>query len=112
MQQAEDCVDEEYVRSTIDVLKDKTLITDRSLALLISQVRQLGLEDVDFGEGKPFHFSAGEWDCMFLPVIGDPKAVIVCFSLPKTMAEKFQHYMTEIESWNKYEYKMPIWAQI
>lgn len=36
VQQAEDSVGEEYVRLTIDVLKDKTVITDRSLALIIS----------------------------------------------------------------------------
>lgn len=99
---------------TIDVLKDKTVITDCSLALIISQVRQLGLEDVDFGEGKPFHLSpyAGKLFCIFLPVIGDPKAVRVCISLPKTMEGKFQRYMREIENWDKYEYKMPIWARM
>ncbi|RHN78762.1 putative omega-hydroxypalmitate O-feruloyl transferase [Medicago truncatula] len=111
---AESTMKDLYVRLTIDVLKDKTVITDCSLALIISQVRQLGLEDVDFGEGKPFHLSpyAGKLFCIFLPVIGDPKAVRVCISLPKTMEGKFQRYMREIENWDKYEYKMPIWARM
>jgi len=111
VQQAKDSVDEEYVRSTIDVLKDKTVIPDHSLALVISQVRHLGLEDVDFGVGKPLHLSDpldGKPFCTILPVIGDPKTVRVCISLPETMEVKFQHYMREIENWDRYEYKMPI----
>ena len=109
VQQAKAGVNEEYVKSTIDVLKDKTLVPDGSLSLLVTQWTRLGLEDVDFGEGKPLYTSptATQFYCLFLPVIGDPKAIRVLFSVPKQMVEKFQHNMTEIDNWDKYEYKLP-----
>jgi hypothetical protein len=107
VQQAKASVNEEYVKSTIDVLKDKTLVPYGIVCLLVTQWNRLGLEDVDFGEGKPMYTSptATQFYCLFLPVIGDPNAIRVLFSVPNYMVEKFQRNMTEIDSWDKYEYK-------
>jgi len=101
VQQAKASVDEEYVKSTIDVLKDKTLVPDGSLCLLVTQWNRLGLEERDFGEGKPLYTSptATQFYCLFLQVIGGPNAIRVLFLVPKHMVEKFQHYMREIDNW-------------
>ncbi|GAU20430.1 hypothetical protein TSUD_12490 [Trifolium subterraneum] len=56
VQKAKASVNEEYIKSTIDVLKDKKVIHDGSISLYVTQWNRLGLEDVDFGEGKPLHF--------------------------------------------------------
>ncbi|CAJ2674289.1 unnamed protein product [Trifolium pratense] len=105
VQKAKDSVNEEYIKSTIDVLKDKKVIHDGSISLYVTQWNRLGLEDVDFGEGKPLHVGplSVQIYCVLLPVIGDPNAVRVLLSVPKNIVEKFQHYMIEIESWGKDE---------
>lgn len=94
--------DEEYIRSTVDLLEDKTVKTDVSTSLVISQWSKLGLEEVDFGEGKALHMGPLTSDvyCLFLPVIGgDVNAVRVVVSVPESMVENFQYYMKE--SWEK-----------
>lgn len=55
---------------------------------------------MDFGEGKPLYTSptANQFHCLFLPVIGDPNAIRVVFSVPMHIVEKFQRNMTEIDS--------------
>jgi hypothetical protein len=105
VQKAKASVDEEYVKSTIVVLKDKKVIHDGSISLYVTQWNRLGLEDLDFGEGKPLHLGplSVQIYCVFLPVIGDPNAVRVLLSVPKNIVEKFQHYMIEIECWGKDE---------
>ncbi|WJX42190.1 hypothetical protein P8452_29450 [Trifolium repens] len=96
---------EEYIRSTVDLLEDKMVKTDVSTSLVISQWSKLGLEEVDFGEGKPVHMGPLTSDvyCLFLPVIGgDVNAVRVVVSVPESMVESFQYYMNQ--SWeNKIE---------
>ena len=94
--------DEEYIRSTVDLLEDKTVKTDVSTSLVISQWSKLGLEEVDFGEGKALHMGPLTSDvyCLFLPVIGgDANGVRVVVSVPESMVENFQYYMKE--SWEK-----------
>ncbi|XP_047164827.1 alcohol acyltransferase 9-like [Vigna umbellata] len=87
--------EEEYVRSMVDLLEDKTVKTDLSTSLVISQWSRLGLEEVDFGEGKPLHMGPLTSDiyCLFLPVAGDANAVRVLLSVPATMVERFQYHM-------------------
>ncbi|RHN78108.1 putative taxadien-5-alpha-ol O-acetyltransferase [Medicago truncatula] len=79
---------------------DKTIVPDGSLCLPVTQWNRLGLEEVDFGEGKPLYTSptANQFHCLFLPVIGDPNAIRVVFSVPMHIVEKFQRNMTEIDS--------------
>ncbi|KAK9947035.1 hypothetical protein M0R45_012472 [Rubus argutus] len=88
---------DDYVRSMIDLLEDKTVKTDLSASLVISQWAKLGLEELDFGEGKALHMGPVTSDvyCLFLPVIGDSDAVRVLVSVPERVAEKFGYYMTE-----------------
>lgn len=90
--------DEGYIRSIVDLLEDKTVKMDLSNSLVISQWSKLGLEDVDFGEGKPLHMGSLTSDiyCLFLPVTGDANAVRVLLSVPETMVERFQYYMNQI----------------
>lgn len=91
--------DKEYIRSMVDLLEDKTVKTDLSTSLVISQWSKLGLEEVDFGEGKPLHMGPLTSDiyCLFLPVTGDANAVRVLVSVPESMVERFQYHMNE--SW-------------
>ncbi|XP_062097437.1 alcohol acyltransferase 9 [Humulus lupulus] len=97
VQIAKSALDDGYVRSMIDLLEDKTLKTDLSMSLVISQWAKLGLEDLDFGKGKPLHMGplASDVYCLFLPVIGDVNAVRVLVSVPESVLEKFEYYMNE-----------------
>lgn len=97
VQQAKAQLCDDYVRSMIDLLEDKTVKTDLSASLVISQWAKLGLEELDFGEGKALHMGPVTSDvyCLFLPVIGDSDAVRVLVSVPERVADKFGYYMTE-----------------
>lgn len=97
VQQAKATLSDDYVRSIIDLFEDKTVKTDLSTSLVISQWAKLGLEDLDFGHGKPLHMGPLTSDvyCLFLPVSGDSDAVRVLLSLPESVVEKFEYYMKE-----------------
>lgn len=97
VQHAKSIQTDDYVKSMIDHLDDKTLGTDLSCSLVISQWSRLGLEDLDFGEGKPLLMGSLTSDiyCLFLPVIGDRDAVRVLVSMPESIVRKFKYYMTE-----------------
>ncbi|KAK7351712.1 hypothetical protein VNO77_11357 [Canavalia gladiata] len=95
--------DEEYIRSMVDLLEGKTVKTDLSTSLVISQWSKLGLEEVDFGEGKPLHMGPLTSDiyCLFLPVTGDGNALRVLLSVPESMVECFQYHMKQ--GWERKE---------
>lgn len=97
VQQAKSTLNDEYIRSMIDLLEDKSVKTDLATSLVISQWSKLGLEDLDFGEGKPLHMGSLISDiyCLFLPVIGDFDAVRVLVSMPEGIVEKFEYFMKE-----------------
>lgn len=97
VQQAKSNITVDYVKSMIDFLDDKNIRTDLSTSLVISQWSNLGLEDLDFGEGKPLHMGPLTSDiyCLLLPVNGDVGATRVLISMPECVIEKFQYYMTE-----------------
>ncbi|XP_073135815.1 alcohol acyltransferase 9-like [Henckelia pumila] len=97
VQHAKSLVNDEYVQSTVDMLEDGSVATDLSASLVISQWSKLGLEDVNFGQGKPMHMGPVVSDiyCLFLPVIGDFDAITVLVSIPESMIDKFEYYMTE-----------------
>lgn len=97
VQHVKSTINDEYVKSAIDMLEDKSVVTDLSASLVISQWSKLGLEDVDFGQGKPIHMGPVVSDiyCLFLPVIGDSDAVTVLVSIPESMVDKFEYHMTE-----------------
>ncbi|KAJ4834359.1 hypothetical protein Tsubulata_038382 [Turnera subulata] len=97
VQAAKSSLDDGCVRSMIDLLEDKTVKTDLSSSLVISQWARLGLEDLEFGEGKPLHMGPLTSDiyCLFLPVVGDVDAVRVLVSVPESVHEKFESYMME-----------------
>ncbi|KAF8022789.1 hypothetical protein BT93_F0334 [Corymbia citriodora subsp. variegata] len=95
VQAAKSRVDGDYVRSTLETLEDKAAKTDLSASLVISQWANLGLEDVDFGEGKAVFMGPLTSDvyCLFLPVAEEPHAVRVLVSMPECVADKFEFYM-------------------
>ncbi|CAK7346324.1 unnamed protein product [Dovyalis caffra] len=97
VQQAKSSLTDDYVRSMIDLLEDKSVKTDLSMSLVISQWSRLGLEDLDFGEGKPLHMGPVTSDiyCLFLPVVGDFEAVRVQVSVPESVHDKFEYYMKD-----------------
>lgn len=101
VQRAKSSVTDEYVRSVVNLLEDKTVKTDLSVSLVISQWSKLGLEDLDFGEGKPLHMGpiTGDIYCLFLPVIGDFNAVRVLLSMPESVVDKFEYYMNAFTGW-------------
>lgn len=104
VQQGKARVDDGHVRSIIDLLEDKSVKTDLSASLVISQWSRMGLEEVDFGEGRPIQMGPVTSDiyCLFLPVVGDSDSVKVMVSVPEAVVEKFQYYMKQC-SWDKQE---------
>jgi hypothetical protein len=95
VQEAKECVDDEYVRSMVDLLEERRgARPDLAASLVISAWTRLGLEDLDFGGGAPAHMGplTSEIYCVFLPVVGDPDGVTVLVSVPQAAADKFQHY--------------------
>lgn len=97
VQRAKDAVDEEYVRSVVDLLEDEAAGTDMAASLVITQWARLGLEEVDFGSGRPLHMGPVTSDiyCLFLPVAGDARAVRVLVSVPEFCADKFKSCLKE-----------------
>ncbi|KAI9200962.1 hypothetical protein LWI28_015774 [Acer negundo] len=95
VQQAKSRLTDDYVRSMIDLLEDKTVKTDLSASLVISQWSKLGLEELDFGEGKAVHMGPVTSDiyCLFLPVVGCFDSVTVLVSMPESVVEKFEYFM-------------------
>ncbi|GAV72998.1 Transferase domain-containing protein [Cephalotus follicularis] len=97
VQEAKSSLSDDYVRSMVDLLEDKSVKTDLATSLVISQWSKLGLEDLDFGEGKPLHMGPLSSDiyCLFLPVVGDFDAVRVLVSMPERVIQNFEYYMKE-----------------
>ncbi|VAH56946.1 unnamed protein product [Triticum turgidum subsp. durum] len=100
VQKAKERVDDDYVRSMVDLLEERRVGTgggakpDLSASLVISAWTRLGLEDLDFGAGTPAHMGplTSEIYCVFVPVAGDPGGVTVLVSVPQAAADKFEHY--------------------
>ncbi|RWV84870.1 hypothetical protein BHE74_00039300 [Ensete ventricosum] len=94
VQEAKKSVTGEYVRSMIDLLEERRAKPDLSSSLVISAWTKLGLEELDFGGGRPLHMGplASEIYCLFLPVIGDLHAFTVIISVPQEIADRFQQY--------------------
>ncbi|KAH6755850.1 HXXXD-type acyl-transferase family protein [Perilla frutescens var. hirtella] len=99
VQHAKSTITNEYVRSMIDLLDDGNVTTDLSSSLVISQWSKLGLEELNFGEGKPLHMGPLYSDiyCLFLPVAGEFDAVKVLVSMPESVVDKFEFYMTQLD---------------
>ncbi|KAL6995723.1 hypothetical protein U1Q18_005857 [Sarracenia purpurea var. burkii] len=97
VQEAKLSITNDYVKSAIDLLEDKTVKTDLSASLVISQWSKLGLEDLDFGEGKALHMGPLSSDiyCLFLPVVSDVTAIRVLVALPETVVDKFEYFMKD-----------------
>ncbi|CAL9108015.1 unnamed protein product [Musa acuminata var. zebrina] len=94
VQEAKKRVTGEYVRSMIDLLEERRVKPDLSSSLVISSWTKLGLEELDFGGGRPLHMGplASEIYCVFLPVTGDLHAFTMIMSVPHEIADRFQQY--------------------
>ncbi|KAL1193612.1 Alcohol acyltransferase 9 [Cardamine amara subsp. amara] len=97
IQEAKEKITDDYVRSTIDLLEDKTVKTDVSCSLVISQWAKLGLEELDLGGGKPMHMGPLTSDiyCLFLPVAGNFDAIRVQMSLPEDVVKRLEYHMVK-----------------
>lgn len=94
VQEAKASLDDDYIRSMIDLLEERRGKPDLSSTLVISPWSRLGLEDLDFGVGRPLHMGplASEIYCLFLPVIGDWNAFTMLVSVPQSIADRFEQY--------------------
>lgn len=94
VQMAKQSLNDSYVRSVIDLLEERRSLPDMSASLVISAWSRLGLEELDFGSGKPLHMGplTSEIYCVFAPVVGDPGAINVIISAPEGVAARFEHY--------------------
>ncbi|CAN6824192.1 unnamed protein product, partial [Brassica oleracea] len=97
VQDAKARITDGYVRSTIDLLEDKTVKTDVSCSLVISQWAKLGLEELEFGGGRPMYTGSLTSDiyCLFLPVAGNLDAIKVQVSLPEDVVKRLEYYMVK-----------------
>ena len=97
VQDAKAWITDGYVRSTIDLLEDKTVKTDVSCSLVISQWAKLGLEELEFGGGRPMYTGSLTSDiyCLFLPVAGNLDAIKVQVSLPEDVVQRLEYYMVK-----------------
>uniref|UniRef100_A0A0D3EP05 Uncharacterized protein n=1 Tax=Oryza barthii TaxID=65489 RepID=A0A0D3EP05_9ORYZ len=71
VQETKQRVDDDYVRSVIDLLEVRRgCLPDLAATFTISSLTRQGLEDIDFGAGTPVHFGplTSEVYCLFLPV--------------------------------------------
>lgn len=93
VQAAKEGVRDGHVRSVVDLLEERWTRPDLSASLVISPWTKLGLEEVDFGEGRPLHMGpmTSEIYCLFLPVVGDLHAFTLLVSVPQGIAERFHH---------------------
>ncbi|TKY57685.1 Omega-hydroxypalmitate O-feruloyl transferase [Spatholobus suberectus] len=100
VQEAKSSLDDGYIRSMVDLLEDKTVRVDLSTSLVMTHWSRLGLDDVDFGEGKPLYIGplTSAYFCFLLPVVGDANAVRVLLSVPESVVESFRYYMVVKES--------------
>ncbi|XP_023771985.1 alcohol acyltransferase 9 [Lactuca sativa] len=105
VQEAKSTLTSDCVNGIVELLEDKIVTTDLSASLIISQWSKLGLEDLNFGQGKPLHMGPLTSDiyCLFLPVVGDPNAIRVLVSLPKSVVSKFEYYMNDFLDTNSVE---------
>ncbi|KAL6003283.1 hypothetical protein ACLOJK_023506 [Asimina triloba] len=93
---AKDRVDDDYVRSVVEVVSEsRSACPDSVGVLILSQWSRLGLERVDFGMGKPVHVGAVCSDiyCLFLPVYKQRDAVKVMLAVPKSGIAKYEHWL-------------------
>ncbi|KAJ9567249.1 hypothetical protein OSB04_003215, partial [Centaurea solstitialis] len=95
VQEAKSVMTDDRINGILELLEDKNIKTDLTASLVISQWSKLGLENLDFGEGKPLHMGPLTSDiyCLFLPVIDHPNDIRVLVSLPKGLVSKFEDYM-------------------
>ncbi|KAJ3694307.1 hypothetical protein LUZ60_009787 [Juncus effusus] len=94
VQLAKKSLNDDYVKSMVDLLEEKRTKPDLSASLVISAWSKLGLEELDFGFGKPVHMGplTSEIYCVFAPVVGDLNAIKVIISVPQRAADRFEHY--------------------
>ncbi|KAI3986478.1 hypothetical protein MKX01_037760 [Papaver californicum] len=86
-------VGDEYVKSVIEMVSESSACPDSVGVLIVSQWSRLGLENVDFGMGKPVHVGPVLSDryCLFLPVYEQRDAVKVMVAVPKSAVGKYEY---------------------
>lgn len=95
VQEAKGRVTNEYVWSVVDHLEKSRAWPDLTASLVISSWTKLGLEDLDFGQGRPVHMGpmSSEIYCLFLPVVNEPDATTVLMSVPADVVDKFEYLL-------------------
>jgi hypothetical protein len=92
IKRAKERVDNEYVRSVIELVSQARACPDSVGVLIMSQWSRLGLERVDFGMGKPVHVGpiCSDRYCLMLPVHNQQDAVKVMVAVPASGVDKYE----------------------
>ncbi|XP_011035903.1 PREDICTED: taxadien-5-alpha-ol O-acetyltransferase-like [Populus euphratica] len=92
IKRAKERVDNEHVRSVIELVSQARACPDSVGVLIMSQWSRLGLERVDFGMGKPVHVGPICTDryCLILPVHNQQDAVKVTVAVPASGVDKYE----------------------
>ncbi|KAI3908553.1 hypothetical protein MKX01_009355 [Papaver californicum] len=93
VRKAKERVGDEYVKSVVEMVSESSACPDSVGVLIVSQWSRLGLENVNFGMGKPIHVGPVLSDryCLFLPVYEQRDAVKVMVAVPKSAAGKYEY---------------------
>ncbi|XP_021732502.1 omega-hydroxypalmitate O-feruloyl transferase-like [Chenopodium quinoa] len=97
IKRAKERVDGTYVREVIELVNGNRTSPDSVGVLILSQWSRLGLEQVDFGLGKPAHVGpiCSDKYCLLLPVHNQREAVRVMVAVPTSAVDMYQHLLTK-----------------
>lgn len=97
VRKAKERVAEEYVRSVVEAVSESSMSMspDSVGVLIVSQWSRLGLENVDFGMGKPVHVGpiCSDRYCLMLPVYGERESVKVMVAVPTSAVDKYEYLL-------------------
>ncbi|GMY08257.1 omega-hydroxypalmitate O-feruloyl transferase [Fagus crenata] len=93
VKKAKDKVDTEFVKSVVKSVSESRASPDSVGVLIVSQWSRLGLENVDFGLGRPCHVGPICCDryCLLLPVFDQRDAVKAMVAVPTSGVDKYNY---------------------
>ncbi|KAL2526621.1 HXXXD-type acyl-transferase family protein [Abeliophyllum distichum] len=95
VKRAKERVDDEYVREVVESVSSSRASVDSVGVMILTQWSRLGLENVDFGMGKPVQVEPVCCDkyCILLPDADQTDAVKVNVAVPTGCVDQYLHYL-------------------
>ncbi|KAI3519746.1 hypothetical protein L1887_08961 [Cichorium endivia] len=100
IKEAKNRVDNNYVKEVVDSvsLNGASCVPDPVGVLILSQWSRLGLENVDFGIGRPVHVAPVCTDkyCILLPIDDHSRSVKVMLAVPSVAVDKYLNLLRDV----------------